>query len=62
MPEQTCTQKIRDGICGQPAVVKMFWPNNPPLMVCAEHKEKAERIAAVMGFYLHFEDIPMNGG
>ncbi len=49
-----CTQKTKDGLCGQPAVAMMYWPNNPALPVCAEHKAKAEQIANAMGFYLEF--------
>lgn len=52
-----CTQKTDNGTCGQPAVAMMYWPNNPALPVCAEHKTKAEQIANAMGFFLEFATL-----
>lgn len=58
--DETCDEETEVGICGQPAVARMFWPLHPPQLVCADHLKKAESIAACMGFYLLVEEIPAN--
>jgi hypothetical protein len=41
--------------CGEPAVMRVFWPGREPLAMCAKHAGMALGVAAAMGMHLHTE-------
>lgn len=42
--------------CNRPATYYVFWPGDGKKMMCEEDKNKAIRIANVMGFNLYTEE------
>ena len=58
---RVCEQKQAgpgtDEPCREPAAARMFWPGSPPRQICSGHRQGAEKIARVLGIYLHFEPV-----
>ena len=56
MDMPTCETKR----CDEPASTRMFWPGNPPLLVCIECAQRAAGVAQAIGFYLHQEPVGLD--
>ena len=52
---RNCEQKSG---CDAEATERMFWPGNPPTLVCAVHAAKGRSVADALGCYVHFESVP----
>jgi len=48
--------------CENTATVRRFWPGNEPDLVCVDHAQDSEKIAAAMGFSVHLEPIGYPAG
>ena len=43
--------------CESMATIRRFWPGEKPDLLCVDHAQDSEKVASVIGVYVHMEPI-----